>query len=106
MLAGLSGLYILRMPPGFCAEALPEKSASSKGVAAATPRRCRFMWRPSRVRARVRRIGDTRGGTLLGETRGLDVGAGAYTREASTRLIKVAEPGAFLRRIELRRRTP
>src|SRR5438874_1031294 len=65
MLAGLSALYILRMPPAFCAKAaLPAQNDSNSGVTAANRRRCRVMRRTSTVRAGVRRISDARGGAL------------------------------------------
>ena len=41
MLAGLSGLYIFRMPPGFWANAGPVGTATSNGAAIANaPRYC------------------------------------------------------------------
>src|SRR6266702_813773 len=44
MLGGLSMLYILRMPPGFCANAPPPVAiASSSDVAAASPSACRLI---------------------------------------------------------------
>src|SRR5881392_1934278 len=49
--AGLSGLYIRRMPPGFCAcAALPARAAQKRAPAMAGYRRQGVMLLPSRVR--------------------------------------------------------
>src|SRR5713101_6289385 len=66
MLAGLSGLYILRIPPGFCAHAAPPVvAASSTAPAIAITRDCRCITVSSRCSRPLRPIEETRGGTLV-----------------------------------------
>src|SRR5262249_5417401 len=89
MLAGLSGLYILRMPPGFCAQAgLLVQSASNSGVAAASPFPCRFMRHTSHLFAQG--FAHLRRHPVFAWLWAWMVVAGAYGREASMRWSKMA----------------